>query len=280
MRFFDRLGRGWTLGIKSLEVIGSHPKLLLFPVLSGVALLLVLLSFGGAFLGLAGFNFDAMEAIFLKMEQLGEVVFYLIAFVFYFITYFIIVFFNVALVFNVRRIFTGETPSIRDGIAFSASRAPQIMAWAALAATIGMVLQAIEEKVGSFVSGILGFAWSLATYFVIPTLAAEEVGPIDALKKSSQTIKERWGESIGAGFSLGLFNLLGIVIAIITGFLLGFMIHPGVGVALGILTFMLTLVVNGAARNVFLTAAYEHTHGNTPEAFDSETLDGIFMAKK
>ena len=56
MRIFDRLGRGWTLGLKSLEVIGAHPKLLLFPVLSGAALVAVLLSFWGAFLGIAAFN--------------------------------------------------------------------------------------------------------------------------------------------------------------------------------------------------------------------------------
>lgn len=280
MKIFDRLGRGWTLGLKSLEVIGAHPKLLLFPVLSGAALLAVLLSFGGAFLGLAAFNFEALEAIFNRMEQVGEIVFWLVAFVFYLVTYFVIVFFNVALVFNVRRIFAGEAPSIRDGIAFSASRGPQILAWAALAATVGLVLQAIEERIGSFASSILGFAWSLSTYFVIPTLAAEDIGPVEALKRSSRTIRERWGESIGAGFSLGLFVLLGIVVSIISGFVFGFAIHPGVGVFAGFLTFLLTLVVNGAARNVFLTAAYEHTHGNTPEAFDGDTLDGIFMAKK
>jgi hypothetical protein len=279
MGFIDRLKRGWRLGLNSLEVIGSHPKLLLFPVLSGVAMVAVLLSFGGVFLGLTGFDFTVIEAVFQKMEAYGEVVFYAIGFLFYLVTYFIIIFFNVALVYNARLIFAGEEPSIRDGIAFSMARAPKLLAWAALAATVGTILQAIEERIGSFASSILGFAWSLATYFVVPTLAAEDIGPIDALKKSSQTIRERWGESIGAGFSLGLFVLLGIVIAILTGFVMGYLIHPGVGVALGLLTFMLTLVVNGAARNVFLMAAYEHTHGRTPEAFDSEALDGVFVAK-
>ncbi|MEL6656837.1 MAG: DUF6159 family protein, partial [Bacteroidota bacterium] len=279
MKFFDRLSNGWNLGIKSLEVIGSHPKLLLFPVLSGLAMIAVVLSFGGAFLGLAGFDPEAMEAIFGRMEQMGEVVFWAITFVFYLITYFVIVFFNVALVHNVRLIFAGEEPSIREGISFSAQRAPQILAWAAVAATVGLIIKAIEDRLGSLVSGIIGFAWSMATYFVVPTLAAEDIGPIEALKRSSATIRERWGDAIGAGFSLGLFVLAGIAISIVTGFVFGYLIHPGLGVFLGFLTFMLTLVVNGAARNVFLTAAYEHTQGNTPDAFDAETLDGIFMPK-
>lgn len=279
MRFFDRLGRGWDLGVRSLEVIGAHPKLLLFPVLSGLALFAVVLSFGGAFLGLAGFDPQALEAIFNRMEQMGEVVFWLITFVFYLVTYFVIVFFNVALVHNIRLIFAGEEPSIRAGISFSAQRAHQLLAWAAVAATVGLILKALEDRFGSFISGILGFAWSLATYFVVPTLAAEDVDPIEALKRSSGIIRERWGEAVGAGFSLGLMVLAGIVISIISGFVFGMIIHPAIGVLVGFLTFLLTLIVNGAARNVFLTAAYEHTQGNTPEAFDAETLDGIFMKK-
>ncbi|MEL7222332.1 MAG: DUF6159 family protein [Bacteroidota bacterium] len=279
MNLFDRLGQGWKLGIKSLEIIGAHPKLLLFPVLSGAALVMILLSFGGAFLGLTGFDPQMMEAFFQKMESLGEVAFWAIAFVFYLVTYFVIVFFNVALVHNARLIFAGEEPSIRAGIRFSAQRSHQILAWAALAATVGLVLKIVEDKLGSLVSGILGFAWSLATYFVIPTLAAEDIGPAEALRRSSRVIRERWGESIGAGFSLGLFNLAGIVIAILGGVVFSMAIHPGVGVPVGILLFFLTLIVNGAARNIFLTAAYEHTQGHTPREFDAQTLDGVFMQK-
>lgn len=279
MNLFSRLGQGWKLGIKSLEVIGQHPKLLLFPVLSGLAMVLILLSFGGAFLGLTGFDPHLMEAFFQKMENLGEVVFFAIAFVFYLIAYFVVVFFNVALVHNARLVFAGKEPSIREGISFSAQRSHQILAWAALAATVGLILKIIEDKLGSLVSGLLGFAWSLATYFVVPTLAAEDIGPIDALKRSSRVIREHWGESIGAGFSLGLFSFAGMVIAVLSGIVFSMAIHPGVGIPLGFLVFLLTLVVNGAARNIFLTATYEHAQGNTPDAFDAETLDGVFMHK-
>ncbi|MEM1215135.1 MAG: DUF6159 family protein [Bacteroidota bacterium] len=279
MNLFDRLGRGWNLGIQSLEIISEHPKLLLFPVLSGSAMVAIVLSFFGAFLGMTGANPELMNAFGDKLEQLGEVAVYGILFLFYLISYFIVIFFNVALVHNARLIFAGEAPSIRAGIQFSSQRAASIFAWAALAATVGLVLKAIEDKLGSLVSGLLGFAWSLATYFVVPTLAAEDIGPFDALRRSSRVIRERWGESIGAGFSLGLFFLVGIVLAIIIGFVTGQLFHPGIGVAFGVLTFMLTNIINGAARNIFLAAAYEHTQGNTPQQFDHDTLDGVFMQK-
>ena len=279
MNLFDRLGRVWNLGIQSLEVIGEHPKLLLFPVLSGSAMVLILLSFFGTFLGLTGADPAVMEAFGDKLEQMGEFATAAIVFVFYLITYFIVIFFNVALVHNARLIFAGEEPSIRAGLAFSSQRAASIFAWAALAATVGLILKAVEERLGSLVSGILGFAWSLATYFVVPTLAAEDVGPIEALRRSSRVIRERWGESIGAGFSLGLFTLAGIVLAFVVGGVAGTLVHPGLGIGLGILTYLLTIVVNGAARNIFLAAAYEHTNGNTPHQFDRDTLDGVFMQK-
>lgn len=279
MKLFDRLGKGWNLGIKSLEVIAEHPKLLLFPIMSSIGMIAVLLSFATAFLGVAGFNPEFIEVTANNLADYGEFALYTGIFIFYLITYFLIVFFNVGLVHNARLIFAGEQPSIREGLRFATERAHTIFAWAALAATVGLILQAIEERLGSLVSGVLGFAWSLATYFVVPTLAAEEVGPIDALKRSANTIKEKWGESIGAGFSLGLFNLAGIALALIAGFSFGILIHPGIGVLVGFITFALTLVVNSAARNIFLAAAYEHTQGNTPAVFDSETLDSVFMRK-
>ncbi len=280
MSIFDRLGNGWNLGIKSLEIIAKHPKLLLFPVLSGLGLIAVLLTFATAFFGMAGFNPELIESTMNSVDEMGQAAAILITFVYYLITYFVIVFFNVGLVHNARLIFAGEEPSIREGIAFATKRAHTIFAWAALAATVGMILQALEQRLGSLVSGILGFGWTIATYFVVPTLAAEEIGPFDALKRSANTIKSKWGESIGAGFSLGLFNLAGMVIAIVSGLAFGAFVHPGLGIAIGVLTFFLTMIANSAARNIFLAAAYEHTQGNTPLDFDADTLDGVFMTKR
>ncbi|RME95909.1 MAG: hypothetical protein D6772_12600, partial [Bacteroidetes bacterium] len=178
-----------------------------------------------------------------------------------------------------RLVFNGEQASIRGGLRFAAQRSHQIFAWSVLAATVGLVLKILEDRLGSLVSGLLGFAWSIATYFVLPVIAYDGLGPVDALRASSRTIRERWGDAVGAGFSLGLFVLVGIVCAIVGGLAAGF-VHPGMGVAIGFAIFLLTLVINGAARNIFLAAAYQHTHGDTPQAFDAQTLDGVFVPKR
>lgn len=279
MKIFNRLRTGWNLGIKSLEIIAKHPKLLLFPILSGLGMIAVLLTFATAVFGMAGFDMALLDAAFDKIESMGEVATISITFVYYLITYYVIVFFNVGLVHNARLIFAGEEPSVREGISFAAKRGHTIFAWAVLAATVGLILKMLEDRLGSLVSGIIGFGWTMATYFVVPTLAAEDIGPFEALKRSAATIKAKWGESIGAGFSFGLFNLIGFVIAILSGFLFGYLISPALGVGMGILAFFLTIIINSAARNIFLAAAYEHTQGNTPEDFGEEALDGMFMAK-
>ncbi len=282
MRFFDRLSRGWHLGITSLEVIKDHPKLLLFPVLSGAALIAILLSFSGAIIGLVGFSPEAFEAAMSSLEQTGDVGVFIGLFLFYLISFFVVIFFNVALVFNAKQIFAGEELSIRAGLQFAASRIVSIFAWSVLAATVGAILRMLEERlgwIGQIVVGLIGMAWSITTYFVVPVLAYEEVGPIEALKRSTQTIKEKWGEAIGAGFSFGLLFLAGLAMAVIGGLIVG-QVNIVAGVMMGLATLLLTIVVNSAARNVFLAAAYEHTQGHTPEQFDATTLDGIFVDKK
>lgn len=283
MRLFDRLSRGWHLGITSLEVIRDHPKLLLFPVISGAALVVAFLSFSGAIMALFGINPRAMESAFATLEQAGDVGSFIALFIFYLITYFVIVFFNVGLVYNARKVFEGGQPDVGEGLRYAASRVVNIFAWAALAATVGTILKSLEERlgiVGRVIISFIGFAWSISTYFVVPILAYENVTPVEAVKRSAQVIRERWGEALGAGFSFGLFQIIGWVLAFVGGFTLGYFIHPFVGVAVAVLTILLTIVVVSAARNVFLTAAYEHTQGNTPDEFDGQTLDGIFMPKK
>lgn len=279
MNVFDRMRNGWHLGTKSIELIAEHPKLLFFPVLSGVSMLAILVSFVGAFFGVAFFSPGYLESLSDNAVEINQTVAMLVGFLFYLVMYFIIVFFNVALAYNARRVFEGELPSIRDGLAFSAQRAHRILAWAAVAATVGIIIQAIEERLGSFVSGLLGFAWTLSTYFVIPTLAAQDIGPIDALKHSAGLIRQRWGDSIGAGFSMGLFQFAGIFVSFATGALLSVFVHPALGIPVGVVLVFLTIIVTSAARQVFLTAAYENVEGRTPSAFDADTLDAVFTQK-
>lgn len=277
MGFFSRLSNGWRMGMLSLNVIKKNKQLVLFPIISGAFLLLVI----GSFAGLAFANWG------LEVDQMVEeatVTEYAITFIFYLLSYFVIVFFNVGLVHCTRMYLMGESPTVGDGIRYSMSRLPIILGWAVLSATVGLVLKAIQENagtVGEILSGLLGMVWSIVTFFVVPVLAYENTGPLAALKRSGKIMKEKWGESIGASFSFGIISFVGfLIIALPIGFLIG-MIHPIAGIAAGVFAAFLIQSIVSSAEMVFITSVYHQIVQNEPvEDFDPEVLDNLFVEKK
>lgn len=282
MKFFDRLSNGWALGKTSLKTIQENPALMLFPVMSGGALILVSISFFGGGYFLFG---EEIMAIADDGAAVGSLDFmtYLLAFLFYLVNYFVIVFFNVGLVHCSRMALEGRETSFTEGFQYAQTRISTILAWAFLAATVGMILKAIQERAGAFgniISGIIGMVWGVATFFVVPVIAYEDVSPIEAVKRSALVMKEKWGESIGANFSFALFAILGtILIALPLGFLIGYLVHPIVGVLVGILAFILVQIIVSAANMVFITAAYQHVNNEPVGYFDDNVLDDIFVQK-
>src|SRR5262249_2561179 len=148
--------------------------------------------------------------------------FWIVAFFFYFCNYFVIYFFNAALVHCAISHFRREPVPPSEGLRAAGRRLPELLAWAFVSATVGLILRLIEnanEKIGSFVSAILGSAWTVVTYFVVPVLVVEGVGPMQAIQRSWQILRKTWGESIGGhagvGWALLPFWLIGILVAIL-----------------------------------------------------------------
>jgi hypothetical protein len=242
----------------SLKVIKNNKQLVLFPIISGAFLVLVI----GSFMGLAysQWGFEAFD-----MVEQGSVTDYAIVFLFYLVAYFVIIFFNVGLVHCTRIYLEGGTPQFNDGVKFSMTRLPTILGWSALSATVGLIIKAVQENtgtVGDILSSIVGIIWSIATFFVVPVLAYEEVGPIEALKRSGAIMKEKWGESIGASFSFSILTFLGmLLIALPVGFLLS-LIHPVLGIGVGILLIFLIQSIVSSAQMVFITTVYHQVTDN------------------
>src|SRR5262249_26298023 len=120
---------------------------------------------------------------------------YPVVFLYYFANYFVVIFFNSALIGCAVLRFQGEPAGLKDGLAIAASRLPQILEWALVSATVGFLLKLIEsvhEKVGEIVSAILGTGWSIITYFVVPVLVVEKVGPFEAIMRSLSLLRKTW----------------------------------------------------------------------------------------
>jgi len=277
-----KIRNGLALAVQSWKVLMLDKELLVFPLLSGVA----------CFLLLAGF-IAAAFASGMKVQDPDQLdaIYWVALFLYYFVNYFIIVFFNCALVACAMIRFRGGDPTVRDGLKAARERIGLIAAWALLAATVGVILRAIEERVGflgKIVTAILGAAWTIATFFVVPVLVMENLGPIEAAKRSVGIVKKAWGESIVGNVGVGVLTFLAVLLLVIPCGILTVVLAiktSSIAVALagGALTIALLVaiaLVSSALTSILLSALYLFaTGGGVPSGFDPSRLKSAFAAK-
>lgn len=255
-----RIAQTWELIGNSFAVLKADRELLWLPVFSGIFCLLISV----AILGGAGLLFlpPVDVAAALKHRSLSQGM-WMCLFLFYLANYFVIVFFNVALVSAASSRLAGGQATINDGLEVAWQRKSKIFQWALLSATVGILLRMIEERaswLGRLVGGLMGMAWTLASYFVVPVLAAENVGPAEALQRSADLFRNTWGEKVVGGFSFGLiFTLLALPGAAFP--FMGRRLGPSgiaAGAALAVLYWLLLAIVNAAVQGIFVAALYRY----------------------
>jgi hypothetical protein len=215
-----RILRSWDLLRQSFAVLMSDVELLWLPVYSAIATgaaSLLLLS-AGALVFLPDFQ-QLMDTGVRHPLLPANSGMWVGVFIFYVVNYFIVVFFNVALVSTAGDRLAGGHATVNDGLKLAWERKGKILQWAILAATVGIILRTLERRMGwlmRLTAGLIGVAWTLACYFVVPVLAIENLGPVEALQRSAQLFRETWGEELTGGFSFGIFFLvLGIIPAVL-----------------------------------------------------------------
>ena len=278
---FATFSRSWELAKASLAVLRSDKELLLFPFISFLGLVVVTLSFAVPWFLLGGMR---------ELEAGGpSVTSYVLAFLFYVVSYTVIFFCNTALVGAALIRLEGGDPTLGDGFRIAFSRLPQIIGYAIIAATVGMILRWISERagiIGQIIIGIIGFAWNIATFLVVPVLAVEKVGPIEAIKRSASLLRGTWGEQLignaGIGIVFGLlafgFILLGVALTIAVA---------ETSVALAIVIVVATILIVGtialigsAASGIFTASLYRYaTKGEPGTNFRAETMSAAFRSK-
>jgi len=162
------------------------------------------------------------------------------------------------------------------------NRIGAIFAWSMFAATVGMILRLLAENLGSLgkiLIGLIGIVWSVATFFVVPVIAYENVGPIAALKRSAQMMKEKWGERIGAGFSFGLVSLIATLVIGGGLFVIGAIFNVIVAIFLAVLGVLFVAAVMSAIRTIFISAVYHNINGDPIDYFNQQMIDDLFVQK-
>lgn len=282
---FGTFSRSWELGKQSLAVLRHEKQLVVFPILSTLACLAVIASFAAPVLMTVDF-----EALRDDPQAARHPAYYLVLFAFYFANYFVIAFFNAALIACAMNRFNGEDTTVAAGLRAAGSRLPQILGWALVSATVGVVLRAIAERsglLGRIIVGLIGMAWSIATYFVVPVLVVEGVGPITAVKRSTGILRKTWGEALvanaGIGGVTGLFLLLAslpLIGGVVLGVLNESVATAIVGVGLTIVLWILISLISSTLQVILVAALYRYAStGLIPEHFDGHSLRGMFRTK-
>lgn len=281
---FKRMAASWELVKASANVLKADKELIVFPIVSAVGSILVLITFAFPMF-LAGMFGDQILG-----EEGLTILGYLLVFLFYLVQYFVIFFANTALVGAALIRLDGGDPTVQDGFGIAMKHIGSIFGYALISATVGMVLRIISERggvLGRIVSSLFGLAWNVATFLVVPVLVAEEVGPIEAVKRSTAHLKRTWGEQIIGNFGIGaIFALIfaGIVLVGLGGFFMAALAESvvlmGVMIALTVLAVILLSLVNSALSGIYTAAVYNYAvKGEIGGYFDDELVKNAFRQK-
>ncbi|GGY32571.1 hypothetical protein GCM10008098_27540 [Rhodanobacter panaciterrae] len=271
----------------SATVLRSDKSLLVFPLLSGLCTLLVAASFliPVAVMVIGG---EHAGQDFHQRMSAGA---YLLMFAFYLVQYFVIIFFQTALTGVALMHLRGEPTSVATGFALARSRLPHILGYALIAATVGLLLRMVQERlglIGRLVVGFLGLAWTVATFLVVPILASQDVGPVDAVKRSVELLKRSWGENLIGNGGIGVvFGLLMFVAVLVGAALIGgaFALQSVVAIVLAVtvvvLGFILLGLIQSSLQGIYAAALYRYAEGGEASVgFDQALLEQAFRSKQ
>lgn len=277
----QRLARTQAIMSAAWQILKEDKQLLLLPMASSVCLIVLTASIAVPVVlgGLTGASISDELREFSSLSYVGIFLFYVVA-------YAIGIFFNAALALCVLRRLDGKVASIADGLREATACLPQILGWALVATTVGLLLKAVERRSG-FIGGLIvkavGLAWSVATFLVVPVLVAEKKGPFEAVQESVQLLRKTWGEDLLAGLGFGaLYFLWAIpgIFAFVTGAGL-IASHPFVAIvvmAVAILYFPLLGLVLSTMSTIFDVVLYRFAkHGMLAPGFNRNLLDASFI---
>lgn len=269
-----KIARTWSLMADSWQVLKVDKSLVVLPFISGICCMLLLASFAIPLYATGAWHPPTRDA-----ETERQVLYYGTLFGFYVANYFIVVFFNAAIVACAATRMGGGNPTIGDGLRAAASRLPVIAGWALVSATVGVILQIVEDRsdrVVQIIAGLLGAAWTVMTFLVVPILVIENKNPIAALQESTALLKRTWGEQLISNLSFsGIFFLLALpAFALIAlGFMMGSTIALVACVGLAVIYLILLLLIHSTLQAIFQTALYVYARdGVAPAAFHAEVL--------
>ncbi|MFM1965871.1 MAG: hypothetical protein RL134_1596 [Actinomycetota bacterium] len=190
----------------------------------------------------------------------------------------------------------GGRSSLGHGLGMAFGRLGRLARWAFVGTVVNVLIGLLRGNnngglVAVIFRSVLAAAadvmWQLITFFVMPAMMLDDLGMIDAIKKSASTFKQRWGTQLSGGVRIGgLIGLVAIVpavIAIVVGALLATAGAWAVGLPIAVIGFIVLVIAGlilSAIRGVFSVVLYRFaTQGVVEGGFTEQQLAGAVKVK-
>lgn len=277
-----KIDRAIELLKASWGVIRNDKELLVLPAISGVCALAVIASFAWPVITMVvAANDTGLETGEVNYPPAAIV----LAFIGYLLVTYIGMFFNCALIHAANERMAGGDPTVASALRGAWERAGKIFAWALVASTVSIAINQLQERLGllgRFLAFLAGTAWAVVTFLVLPILVLEDVGPVEAVKRSAALLKRAWGEGLAGHIGLGILNTVvffGLAAVVAISGLASPALLWGT-VPLAVMAFVLSLIVMSALSTVFQTALYRHARGLPVTGFDHQLMANAFTYGK
>ncbi len=280
---FQRIENSWNLVKASWSVLRADKELIVFPIISLIAVSIVTLTFFVP--GTVWFVSSSGS----EQGAWGSPLYLVFLLVFYLFQYTIIFFCNTALVGAAMIRLNGGDPTVSDGFGIARDRLGKIVAYAFIASTVGMFFRWLSEKglLGRIIAGLIGLTWNIATYLVVPVLVVEDVGPIEAIKRSAALLRKSWGEQIAGHVGISVvfgFITLGVILLAVPLMIVVIASKSVVLIVGGVLALLITLLglglLSSALNGIYTAAVYRYAvNGEPGEFFDKRLVEQTFRVK-
>jgi hypothetical protein len=271
---------GWRLARQVRHSVSKDRTLYLFPILSGfVGVFLFAMTFLALFLA---FPLGSSGGDYLYL--LGFILAYIL--VGFFSTYFLM-----SMLIAYRAYASGNPISFRSAMSQGWEFKLQILEWAVFYTILVMILRVIESRFRGIVQLIVASAGSIliaiATFFAVPAILDNKVGPIKAVEESVSAIKKNFGSTFGGVAYVDLYTLIftlgGLLIILLSIFLISSVASLLImisGIAVGLVIMAFGVILNYTYLNVLKLVLFDYINGKgLPEGFNEVDIRNAIRKK-
>lgn len=206
-----RFYRGWTITKTGWRFIKEHKVTLIYPLLS-LSISIGIIAFIGSLTG----GLHIAHALLEKNKNFPVGLAFGLSFLFYFSLIFASSFMHTALSSYINDTLDKGKGSFFASIRHALSRFFTLITWSVISTLLAVVFDWLNNNknkfpfniIVGFIGATLNLMWSMLTFFVVPIIAAEQLGAIATIEKSGKIMKKMWGESVAATFAISFIGLL------------------------------------------------------------------------